>query len=124
MFSAGFNDRCIKYSPLDFVLDVLYVDDARRSQLLEKWENDELLIQINCMIEATANNGKRNVINYPANYFTQLIHLFIRSLKSSSTNSFSLLNITQTIAVGLVIGSCWLQLQANTEKNITAGNQL
>lgn len=117
--SAGFHEQSISYSPLDFVLDILYVDDAKRSQLMNQWNDEELLIQLNCIIEGSNNKGKRQLIEYPANYGTQLVHLFIRSLKSSSTNSFSFLNITQTVAVALVIGSCWLQLQANTESNIT-----
>ena len=118
--SVGLNDPILRVSPLDYVLDVLYVEDAKKQRLVETWNNDELLSVIDSVVESyTINdNGKRALIKYPANYFRQLLHLFLRSLKSSSTNAFSVLNITQTIFVAIVTGICWLQLEANTESNV------
>lgn len=121
--SMGYNEPHIKYSPLDFVLDLLYNEDHIKYELIEKWRgNEDLSLQVNSIIEAShnVNNVRRPLINYPANYMTQLVHLFIRSWKSSSTNSFSVLNISQTVAVALVIGSCWLQLNCQLESNVAA----
>ena len=105
--SAGLNvDSSSRYLPLDYVLDVLYLDDAKKSRLLETWNNDEILIFIDVIIESYSASGKRSLIKYPANYFKQLLHLFFRSLKSSSTNALSILNITQTIFVAIITGIC------------------
>lgn len=118
--SAGLTsmDPIVRYSPLDYILDVLYVDDAKKLRLLETWNNDEIVPVLDGIIESYSINGKRSLIKYPSNYFRQLFHLFLRSLKSSSANALSALNILQTIFVAIVTGVCWLQLESNLESNV------